>query len=427
MATLEQKLDVALWWKQMRETNNARFLPLLFDKHRFLVLKGGGGSGKSIFAGRKILERVTNEPGHRYLVVRKVAKTLRESCFEQLKKQAYEYYADQIAFIPKGKGSDMYIRFKNGSEILFAGLDDVEKLKSIFDITGIWIEEASELEEGDFNQLDIRLRTEFPFYLQMILTFNPISITHWLKKRFFDTKDPRATVHESTYKDNRFLTPEARITLEAFRETDEYYYMVYCLGQWGVTGKTVFNGKAVAERLTYVEKQGWRKRKDTLALKQALSLLLTINRTPQLYYGTEVLMNGTKSVTDGNVRKDFPGGWAGDKHNAFTAEGRTQAENQMFNWLSNLLHWRQGNEVITKGKQTQFCPQKGVYVIARQYKGKNVMTVINGKNEANELNVSRYAEIIGSHDKATDVTNGRTVLINKNVKLRPRQSMILEF
>ena len=138
-------------------------------------------------------------------------------------------------------------------------------------------------------------------------------------------------------------------------------------------------------------------------------------------------MNGTKSVTDGNVRKDFPGGWAGDKHNAFTAEGRTQAENQMFNWLSNLLHWRQGNEVITKGKQTQFCPQKGLYVIARQYKGKNVMTVINGKNEANELNVSRYAEIIGSHDKATDVTNGRTVLINKNVKLRPRQSMILEF
>ena len=167
--------------------------------------------------------------------------------------------------------------------------------------------------------------------------------------------------------------------------------------------------------------------KDTLALKQALSLLLTINRTPQLYYGTEVLMNGTKSVTDGNVRKDFPGGWAGDKHNAFTAEGRTQAENQMFDWLSRLLHWRQGNEVITKGKQTQFCPQKGVYVIARQYKGKNVMTIINGKKEANELNVSRYAEIIGKAEKATDVTNGRTVLINKNVKLRPRQTMILEF
>ena len=167
--------------------------------------------------------------------------------------------------------------------------------------------------------------------------------------------------------------------------------------------------------------------KDTLALKQALALLLTVNRTPQLYYGTEVLMNGTKSVTDGNVRKDFPGGWAGDKHNAFTAEGRTQAENQMFDWLSRLLHWRQGNEVITKGKQTQFCPQKGVYVIARQYKGKSVMTIINGKKEANELNVSRYAEIIGNAEKAVDVTNGRTVLVNKNIKLRPRQAMILEF
>ena len=167
--------------------------------------------------------------------------------------------------------------------------------------------------------------------------------------------------------------------------------------------------------------------KDTVALKQALALLLTINRTPQLYYGTEVLMNGTKSVTDGNVRKDFPGGWAGDKHNVFTEEGRTQDENRMFKWLSNLLHWRQGNKVVTKGKQTQFCPYKGVYVIARQYQGKTVMTIINGKKEANELDVTRYAEIIGSHEKATDVTNGCTVLINKNVKLRPRQAMILEF
>ena len=139
-------------------------------------------------------------------------------------------------------------------------MDDVEKLKSIFDLTMIWIEEASELEEGDFNQLDIRLRTDFPYYLQMIITFNPISITHWLKKRFFDKPDKRATVHESTYKDNRFLTKEAIETLEAFKERDEYYYMVYCLGQWGVTGKTVFNAKAVAERLEIVQEQKWLRR-----------------------------------------------------------------------------------------------------------------------------------------------------------------------
>lgn len=243
---LDRLLNTALWWKQIRETNNTAFLPLFFDEHRYLVLKGGGGSGKSIFAGRKVLERVTSEPGHRWLVCRKVARTLRESCFEQLRGQIADFYPNAGARVNK---SDMNITFRNGSKIIFAGLDDVEKLKSIYDITGIWIEEASELEEGDFNQLDIRLRTDFPYYLQMILSFNPISITHWLKKRFFDRPDPRARLHESTYKDNRFLTGEAIRTLEAFRDTDEYYYMVYCLGQWGVTGKTVFNAKAVAERL----------------------------------------------------------------------------------------------------------------------------------------------------------------------------------
>lgn len=251
----ERALETALWWRKLKETNNDAFLPLYFDKHRYLVLKGGGGSGKSIFAGRKVLERAATEPGHRVLVCRKVARSIRKSCFDQLKDQAYTYYADQIAFIPKGENSDMYIRFKNGSVIFFSGLDDTEKLKSIFDITMIWIEEASELQEADFNQLDIRLRTDFPYYLQMIITFNPVSITHWLKKRFFDRKDPRALVHESTYKDNRFLTEEAVRTLEAFRDTDEYYYMVYCLGQWGVTGKTVFNARLVAERLEIVRKR----------------------------------------------------------------------------------------------------------------------------------------------------------------------------
>lgn len=253
-------VGTALWWRKLKETNNEKFLPLFFDEHRFLVLKGGGGSGKSIFAGRKVLERATSEAGHRILVCRKVGKTIRRSCFEQLKAQAEEYYPEHIAFIPKGENSDMYIKFKNGSIIIFAGLDDVEKLKSIFNVTMIWIEEASELEEGDFNQLDIRLRTDFPYYLQMIITFNPVSITHWLKKRFFDRPDPRATVHESTYKDNRFLTKEAIETLEAFKERDEYYYMVYCLGQWGVTGKTVFNAKAVAERLAIVQQKRWIKR-----------------------------------------------------------------------------------------------------------------------------------------------------------------------
>ena len=236
---------------ELRETSNAAFFPLFFDEHRYLVLMGGGGSGKSIFAGRKVLERCILEPGHRWLVCRKVAKTLRDSCFAQLRGQLAEHYPGEKSKINR---SDMLITFQNGSAILFAGLDDVEKLKSIYRITGIWIEEASELEEADLSQLDIRLRDETRYYKQIILSFNPISVTHWLKKRFFDAPDPRARTHRSTYRDNRFLGAEAIATLEGFRERDPYYYQVYALGQWGVTGKTIFDAEAVSGRLESIQK-----------------------------------------------------------------------------------------------------------------------------------------------------------------------------
>ena len=166
--------------------------------------------------------------------------------------------------------------------------------------------------------------------------------------------------------------------------------------------------------------------KDTVALKQALALLLTVNRTPQLYYGTEVLMNGTKHITDGNVRKDFPGGFPGDTKNCFTREGRTQAENAMFDWLSRLLHWRQGNDVIIKGKQTQFIPFNGIYVIARQYQGKTVLTILNGNRKQADMQLDRYAEVIGNTTAAKDVITGRTVKLDKKLSLKSRQALILE-
>lgn len=134
----------------------------------------------------------------------------------------------------------------------------MEKLKSIYNITGIWIEEASELEEQDFNQLDIRLRGETAYYKQIIISFNPVSALHWLKKRFFDTPDERALTHRSTYRDNRFLDAEAIRTLEGFRDTDPYYYAVYCLGEWGVTGQTVFPARIVQERLSQLSIPGER-------------------------------------------------------------------------------------------------------------------------------------------------------------------------
>ena len=167
--------------------------------------------------------------------------------------------------------------------------------------------------------------------------------------------------------------------------------------------------------------------KDSTALKQAYALLLTMKRIPQLYYGTEILMNGTKAETDGNVRQDFPGGFPSDKVNKFTREGRTKAENAMFDWTSRLLHWRQNNDLIINGSQTQFIPHHGVYVLARQHNGKTVLTILNGKKADNQVDVSRYAEVIGSHTTATDVLTGATVDLTKNIPLAQRQAMVLSF
>lgn len=166
---------------------------------------------------------------------------------------------------------------------------------------------------------------------------------------------------------------------------------------------------------------------DSTALRQALALLLTVKRIPQLYYGTEVLMNGTKEVTDGNVRKDFPGGFKGDKVNAFTAQGRTKAQNAMFNWLSRLLHWRQGNDVIVKGKQVQFIPYDGIYVLARQYEGKTVLTIINGTKEQKTMKLDRYAEVIGDARQANDVITSKAVELSDGISLAPRETLILQY
>ncbi len=166
---------------------------------------------------------------------------------------------------------------------------------------------------------------------------------------------------------------------------------------------------------------------DVAPLRQALALLLTMNRIPQLYYGTEVLMNGTKEVTDGYVRKDFPGGFPGDTNDCFTAEGRTPEQNEMFSWLSRLLHWRQGNTLISEGRQKQFIPIDGVYVLARQKDGKSVMTIINGQDREGTLHVARYAEVIGAAKEAHDVLTSTTLSLEKDLPLAPRATLILEF
>ncbi len=166
--------------------------------------------------------------------------------------------------------------------------------------------------------------------------------------------------------------------------------------------------------------------RDARPLKQALALLLTINRIPQLYYGTEILMNGTKARTDGDVRRDFPGGFPGDERDCFTQAGRTREEQDMFQWMSRMLHWRQGNEAIIGGRQVQFIPRDGVYVIARQGGGRTVMTIVNGTDETRELDKARYAEVIGTHTTARDIPTQGYYLLSESITLPPRGTLVLE-
>lgn len=222
------------------------------NRNRFIVCKGGGGSGKSVGIAQLLVYRTIVEPGHNILVVRDTQRSLRESCFALIKATISSYGCMNLFKINK---TDMTIECVNGNRFIFQGLDDVEKIKSINDITDIWVEEATQIEKGDYTQLTIRLRGNTKYPKQMFITFNPVSATHWLKDEFFDHRKSNATIIETTYKDNRFLPEEDRKTLEDFKDTDPYHYSVYCLNEWGVTGKTIFPAQLVTLRLVELRKQ----------------------------------------------------------------------------------------------------------------------------------------------------------------------------
>lgn len=161
-------------------------------------------------------------------------------------------------------------------------------------------------------------------------------------------------------------------------------------------------------------------------LKQAVTLLLTTRRIPQLYYGTEVMMNGVKSQSDGYVRKDFPGGWNDDKENAFTAAGRTPIQNECYNFYRTLLNWRKGNDAISKGKMIQFMPQHGVYAYARQHEGKTVVVFLNGTDKEVTLPLKFYAEVLQNKVEGKDIISGQTIQLKEELPMAARQSMVIE-
>ena len=234
---------------------NKSFIKYLDNDKRYLVFYGGAGSGKSYFIGERFIYKMLKSKTFNLLVVRKTGKSNRDSTFALFKQiinkwNLYKHF--------KINESDLRIKcLLNNNEIVFAGLDDVEKLKSITfskgELTDVWIEEASEVLEADFNQLDVRLRGKGT-KKQIVISFNPIDVNHWLKKRFFDRTDDNIEIYHSTYKNNDFLDEDYKRLLESYKETDPYYYDVYCLGRWGVLGKGVFDSRAIQERLDNIGK-----------------------------------------------------------------------------------------------------------------------------------------------------------------------------
>jgi len=222
---------------------NPKFRPLVYDDHRIHVLVGGASSGKSYDTALKIIYRMVSEPGHRYLVVRKVAKTIRHSCYDLLC-LIIEKWEMQRLF--ERNDSSLSLRCKiNGNDLLSSGLDDVEKLKSIQGITDIWVEEASDITKDDFVQLNLRLRGKSTHKKQITLTLNPVSALHWIKAEFFDRQAPDALTHHSTYLDNLFLDADAKRMLESIEPG--YHRDVYVLGVWGVFGNVVFTNFVIEE------------------------------------------------------------------------------------------------------------------------------------------------------------------------------------
>lgn len=162
--------------------------------------------------------------------------------------------------------------------------------------------------------------------------------------------------------------------------------------------------------------------------KQAIAFLLTSRGIPQLYYGTEILMSGTKKVTDGHVRRDFPGGFPGDSIDAFTREGRTALQNEAWDYISGLLHWRrdEANDVIARGSLKHFMPQNGIYAYRRKLGDKEVTVLLNGRDTANTVTMERTREILPYGTTLTDIISGKPVTITEEMTFSPRQVMILQ-
>lgn len=236
---------------------NAVFKGANASRCRYVLLKGGAGSGKSVNIARLLIARLSdpNNKGMHALCMRKDKDANTDSTRAELIRAINDIFGAEAASVWHIPQQGKLTCKATGNTVLFRGMKDDrqrEKLKSISvphgNIVLCWIEEATELMPAEFQIIDDRLRGELPEgqRYQIYMTFNPVSATHWIKARFFDRTDPEVFTCESTYRDNRFIDTAYSIQMEKMKELDPEHYQVYGLGEWGESGGNVLTRFKVA-------------------------------------------------------------------------------------------------------------------------------------------------------------------------------------
>jgi len=165
---------------------------------------------------------------------------------------------------------------------------------------------------------------------------------------------------------------------------------------------------------------------DIRKYKLAIAILATVRGIPQLYYGSEIGMAGNKDKGDADIRQDFPGGWEGDTNNAFTAAGRTQMQNEYFDFTSKLFNWRKNKSVIHSGKMTHYIPEDNTYVYFRYNSSESVMVLFNNSSETKTLKTDRFTENIGNYKTGKDVISDKIIDVTKEIYMDAKSVLILE-
>ena len=227
------------------------------SKKRYIIMKGSAGSGKSVDTAQNYILRLMQDKGRNLVCIRKADITNRDSTYAELTGAVYKMFGDKYEKYWDIKQSPLQLTCKlNGNKIIFRGVNDEkqrEKLKSITfqkgKLTDVWVEEATEITQADFEIIDDRLRGNLPegqFY-QIRMTFNPVNKNHWIKKNFFDIPDPNVLTHHSTYLGNRFIDDAYKARMERRKIVDPEGYQIYGLGEWGEIGGLILHNWEVKD------------------------------------------------------------------------------------------------------------------------------------------------------------------------------------